>query len=219
MTDARIVRAGTRLRTIPFSGEGDSARYRRTRYRLGPQRILHVRELAIVRAALARLPPGTASALDVPCGYGRILGTLAGAGLRCVGADLSPSQALHARATAPAIAANLLAGLPFADGAFDLVVSIRLLHHLRHPDDRAAALRELARVARRNVLLSYYGTSSLWSAHRKLMEGLRVRKPRIAVVTEEELLRDCRAVGLVRVAGWNVLPALHAHRFGLYARG
>jgi 2-polyprenyl-3-methyl-5-hydroxy-6-metoxy-1,4-benzoquinol methylase len=41
--------------------------------------------------------------------------------------------------------------LPFADDAFDVLVSVEVLEHLRDPD---RALREYARVARRHLLLS-----------------------------------------------------------------
>ena len=41
--------------------------------------------------------------------------------------------------------------LPFRDGAFDLVVCVEVLEHLRDPD---AGLRELARVSSRHLLLS-----------------------------------------------------------------
>lgn len=224
---ARYVRAGTRLRTIPFSGEGDAERYRANRYRRGPQRLLHRREQGLVKAAVlevsrrfegGRIP----RLLDVPCGFGRMLGILRPLARVCVGADLSPTQARQARRESPdtsTLAGNLLAGLPFADRCFDLVVCVRLLHHLLDPRDRRMALAELARVTRGHLLCSYYGSDvALWRLHRKTQEALALKKPRVAVVSPEDLAKDAGGAGLRIERTWDVLPMLHAHRISLFEK-
>ena len=71
----------------------------------------------------------------------------------CVALDL-PDAGLRAQwrsRTGPASLHADAARLPFRDGAFDLVVCVEVLAHLRDP---AAALRELARVSSRHLLLS-----------------------------------------------------------------
>ena len=50
--------------------------------------------------------------------------------------------------------------LPFADGEFDLVAAIEVFEHLERPE---AALAEMARVARRHVLVSV-PREPLWRA-------------------------------------------------------
>lgn len=79
--------------------------------------------------------------LDVGCGADS---PMLAAGVRAFGIDLRAAAAkVHAR-SAPAAAADA-AALPFADGAFDLVWSCGLLHHL-DDDAAAAAIAEMARV-------------------------------------------------------------------------
>jgi SAM-dependent methyltransferase len=94
-----------------------------------------------------------ARVLEVGCGEGEIAGRLhrrwgdvtaldlPDAGLRLQWHRLDGPHFLHADAE----------GLPFDDNAFDVVVSVEVLEHLRHPE---AGLREMARVARRHLVLS-----------------------------------------------------------------
>lgn len=100
---------------------------------------------------------GPATMLDAGCGEGFVAQVLLDRmpELRIVGCDLSPRAARQAARQNPAArfaAASLLA-LPFPDGAFDVVGCFEVLEHLpREMPERA--LRELARVARRAVVLS-----------------------------------------------------------------
>jgi len=97
------------------------------------------------------------SVLDVGCGEGVLTREWAerlGTG-RVVGVDLDDPRLraeweAGARPNLEYRAAEAHA-LPFADGAFDLVAGIEVLEHVPDPD---AALREMARVARRRLLVS-----------------------------------------------------------------
>ena len=91
------------------------------------------------RALLAHTPAHARRAIDVGCGDGVITRVLARRGVDMVGIDLSPGMIDLARArTDPALriayrlADVMTADLP--DGAFDLVVSVSMAHHL--PLDR-----------------------------------------------------------------------------------
>lgn len=91
--------------------------------------------------------------LEVGCGTGELLRAVSRGArpARLVGLD--PDPAMLAQAEAKLRAAGVEAeltrgfaeGLPFADGAFDLVLSSLMLHHLDAPTKRAA-LREWRRV-------------------------------------------------------------------------
>jgi SAM-dependent methyltransferase len=100
------------------------------------------RFFARVGGMLAEIGPQ--SMLDAGCGEGEMLrrGVLP-SGLRAVLLDRNPDSS-----------AQLLADvreLPFADSSFDVVTCLEVLEHLEEP---RAALRELARVARRAFVVS-----------------------------------------------------------------
>lgn len=119
------------------------------------------REHAAVARALAALAP-VGPVLDLPTGTGRYLAQLArrGPAAATVGADISPQMLALARRRSgdapPGSRIALLAAeaehLPFADGTFDLVLSIRFFQHLP-PGAVGPILAELQRVSRRGVLL------------------------------------------------------------------
>ncbi|HEY3209777.1 MAG TPA: class I SAM-dependent methyltransferase [Actinomycetota bacterium] len=89
-------------------------------------------------------PPGRAT-LDLGCGEGRVTRDLRNEGHRVVGLDASPTLVRYARAGDP-LAKYVVAdagALPFADGAFDVVVAYNSLMDV---DDMPRAVRESARV-------------------------------------------------------------------------
>lgn len=95
------------------------------------------------------------SFLDAGCGEGFVAAVLRRRfpGLPLIGFDANPAAVHLAASTNPEagfLAANILA-LPFADGSFDVVGCFEVLEHLADP---GKALRELARVAGRAVVLS-----------------------------------------------------------------
>lgn len=95
------------------------------------------------------VPPTGRRALEVGCGDGRLLGWLASRAALAVGLDPDPAQLVRAAANRGVglLARGVGERLPFASGAFDLVVLFNSLHHV--PVDRqGAALAETARVLR-----------------------------------------------------------------------
>jgi SAM-dependent methyltransferase len=106
------------------------------------------RFFARLRNVLAELDPH--SVLDAGCGEGEMLrrGVLPAA-VRPVCLDLRPAS-LAAVAVPDRVRASVLS-LPFAARSFDVVTCLEVLEHLDHP---AAAVRELARVARRAFVVS-----------------------------------------------------------------
>src|SRR5581483_11748226 len=104
-------------------------------------------QLEVRADLLDLLPPDARSVLDLGCGNGVIANALP-AELTVVGADIS--IAALRRLSRPACIASALR-LPFADGAFDLVMANDLIEHL--PDDEfVVALREIERVAKRYIV-------------------------------------------------------------------
>jgi 2-polyprenyl-3-methyl-5-hydroxy-6-metoxy-1,4-benzoquinol methylase len=94
------------------------------------------------------------SVLEVGCGEGKLARHLYGAGRepdRFEISDLELSAVLSDLPEAIAVREASIYELPYAQDEFDLVVCCEVLEHLEDP---AAGLAELARVARRRVLLS-----------------------------------------------------------------
>ena len=83
------------------------------------------------------------TALDVASGGGHVARRLRDAGFEVVTVDPSPGMGADVRARAEQ--------LPFPDSSFDTVVTRIAAHHF---EDVEAAVRELARVARRVVLVA-----------------------------------------------------------------
>ena len=110
--------------------------------------------LVALEGPLVRAAVGDArglSALDLGCGTGRHALWLAESGARVTAVDFSPGMLEQARRKPGAHAVEFVVHdlhrrLPFADGAFDLVVSGLVLEHLR---SLAEFFGEAARVTRR----------------------------------------------------------------------
>lgn len=117
------------------------------------QRRLIDRFHRLLVAKIEELAPATF--LDAGCGEGFVADILVRKlpGLKITGFDFNPAAAAVAARKVPnaTFQAASIFDIPFADSSFDVVGCFEVLEHQRDP---AAALRELARVARRAVVLS-----------------------------------------------------------------
>lgn len=113
-------------------------------------------------ALLSRLldAPVGSSLLDVGCGTGWFTRRFAGSGLQVTGLDPGAAWLAYARGRAPDL--DWIEGdarrLPFADKQFDQVVSVTALCFV---DGWQGALREMARVARRRIVVGLLNRHSL----------------------------------------------------------
>ncbi|MDT0613164.1 class I SAM-dependent methyltransferase [Streptomyces lancefieldiae] len=106
---------------------------------------------AAAQAVLSLVPDRARSLLDVACGTGIVTRRIAAGrdALRVTGADLAPAMARRAAARLPG--SVVLADsrrLPFADGEFDAVSSVWLLHLSGSAENARAIVGECARVLR-----------------------------------------------------------------------
>ncbi|OYX36434.1 MAG: hypothetical protein B7Y99_01470 [Caulobacterales bacterium 32-69-10] len=96
---------------------------------------------------------GAGSFLDIGCGMGDLVQALMLDGMDAQGVDVSAVAVAEASRRAPGrFHVGSVLALPFPDASFDNVVSTDCLEHLA-PEDVAAALREMRRVARRGAYL------------------------------------------------------------------
>ena len=98
--------------------------------------------------------------LEVGCGTGLILNRVAPVANRAAGIDLSSGMLEKARERGLEVYKANATELPFDDGTFDVVYSFKVLAHVEAID---VALREMARVTRKNgvLLLEFYNWMSL----------------------------------------------------------
>ncbi|MEZ5962684.1 MAG: methyltransferase domain-containing protein [Planctomycetota bacterium] len=172
---------------------GYAERYRDRRFHTGSGPRTHARETAAIAALLRRAEVGDGAWLDVPSGAGRLSDACPQPVVQ-VDRDVSMLRACPAAAGRRRVCASALR-LPFGDGTFAGVLCVRLLQHIAPAGERVALLRELARVSRGPVLLSYFDAASLQHWRRQARRALgKTRSGRCAV-------RWSRLVAELKVAG------------------
>ncbi len=148
-----------------YQSEDGAARYRAKYRGSWVRRLSHRREMAIVRRALERAE-AKGPILDCPCGAGRLVPTLLRFAEHVTCADISETMVAEAKDALAGTAGQVeyfvaSAGkLPFEANQFDTVVCHRLIHHMPDAEERGAVFAELARVARRRVVLSFSDDST-----------------------------------------------------------
>jgi ubiquinone/menaquinone biosynthesis C-methylase UbiE len=95
--------------------------------------------------------------LDVGCGEGRVMRTVANKGASAVGLDLSYQLVERAGS---GVVADLMA-MPLRDGSFDGVYSVLTLEHV---EDHESFFVETARVARSGGVLALVINHPIWTA-------------------------------------------------------
>jgi len=191
--------------------------YERSRYRHLDQRLIDRREKKIISHMLSASPEKSCLTLDMPCGYGRFAQLLLEKSERLIAADIAfhmvhraIEKSLPDESPILGAVGDAVAGLPFENGVFDLVVSMRLFHHLRRPEQRTAVLAELARISRSRVLLSYYRLNRLHSLQRTIRKGIRRGGADIRMLAESDFRREAEEAGLEVEKTVSVIPGLHA---------
>jgi 2-polyprenyl-3-methyl-5-hydroxy-6-metoxy-1,4-benzoquinol methylase len=171
------------------------------------------REKRCITAALAGLPQD-AAVLDLPCGAGRLTKTIASLGFRVTGADSSPHMVEQARLAWQADCQEC-PGLEdrasfqvqdvlctsFTAGQFDAVVCNRLFHHFKEPQTRIAVLRELRRICRGRIVVSFFNAAAVDGWILKLRRLLFRSPPRGRFpIRLKRLKAEAASVGLRLVA-------------------
>jgi ubiquinone/menaquinone biosynthesis C-methylase UbiE len=137
------------------------------------------------------------SGLDVGCGTGVLAARLAAAGYAMTGIDPSAGMLDILRARFPQLEAVQGSGteLGFADGSFDVVLTVAALHHIADPGDVRRTLAEMVRVARpggRILIWDHNPRNPYWG---RLMARVPQDKGDERLIGERELLDGLQAAG------------------------
>ncbi|MCA8952699.1 MAG: class I SAM-dependent methyltransferase [Planctomycetes bacterium] len=171
---------------------GYALRYRDTRFLTGTGRRTDRRERAVLRRLLARASWQPGPWLDAPCGAGRMSAELPGP---VVQLDRDPAMVRAAPGARPRVCASAQQ-LPFATDAFAGALCHRLLQHIPTAVERIDILRELARVTRGPIVVSFFDAASLQHLRRGLRNRLGRRRSGRSAVSRAMFARELEAAGL-----------------------
>jgi SAM-dependent methyltransferase len=134
-------------------------------------------------------------ALDVGCGDGRLDAMLEPLE-ELHGVDASPTMVAAATEAVPRGRFQVADGqhLPFADGVYDLTLTVCALHHVP-PAERPAYMRELARVTRKGGLVVVFEHNPLNPLTRLVVRRIPFDEG-VVLVGRRDLHRLARAAGL-----------------------
>ncbi len=178
------------------------------------------RERALLLRYFARIGD-VETILDLPCGHGRLSDFLATRCRRLVEGDWSftmvgLNKADHGTDGRHYVRASALE-IPLPDRSVDVVVSFRLSHHLETQELRERHLRELFRVARKAVIVTWFSATSL----KNLLREVRVR---LFGKSRKNVLRNARVRAIAHESGFDQLAARplfvvgSGHVLGLFVR-
>ena len=171
-------------------------RYRDRRFVTGTGAGTDRRERRAIRALLQRAEFGDGPWLDAPCGAGRLSDELPA---DVVQVDRDPEM-VAAVGAGPTRACASVHALPFGDGAFAGVLCMRLLQHIATPVERTDILRELRRVSRGPIVVSFFDAQSLQHLRRKLRRLRGKRRSGRFAVSRAGFARELDEAGLEPVA-------------------
>ncbi len=160
--------------------------------------------------------------LELPCGGGRITPALADATDLVIEADIAIGQIRYGRATSTLATprAWMTASafhIPLRDSAVDGTICIRLAHHLPTPAERERLFRELMRVSKTFVIVTFFDHHSLKNFTRRLRHPLG-RKPPKLTMTLGRVAELAREGGGRLVAAPPLNRIASGHRFALIVK-
>lgn len=180
-------------------------------------------ELRLITRAFA-LVPKTHRVLDIPCGGGRVAIHLAKLGYQVSAADLSPAMLafcenkVAASGLACPVEQQDVERLTYGAGAFDAIVCFRLFHHFPTPEIRRRSVGELCRVAKHQVVLSYFNPYSPTALQRKFRAATGGRRSSKYSTPLSEVASYFREFGFRLVKDFAQLRFLHTLHLAVFER-
>ncbi|MFT4815959.1 MAG: 2-polyprenyl-3-methyl-5-hydroxy-6-metoxy-1,4-benzoquinol methylase [Pseudohongiellaceae bacterium] len=174
----------------------------------------HQFEMEMVSEAFQMLPAAEVkTVLDAPCGVGRLSLWLAQKGFEVSAVDLGESavqltnELLRDQNFKETAESQDVFNMRFEDGAFDVSVCFRLLHHFKDVSDQQKLVAELCRVSSKYVVISYFSTYSVTSLRRRLrrtMTGEPIKQNPMSLAQLEGLFepQQFELLGTVKRSGF-----------------
>ncbi len=171
---------------------------------------------------LLRSQPHSQLLLDLPCGGGRLSPALAPFADTLIEADVAVGQvryaAEHSVVKTPQVwmTASALA-IPLRDNSVDGTVCCRLCHHLPQAEERAQLVRELLRVSKRFVIMTYFEYHSVKNTIRRIRQPFNKKPPKMTMRLAEIAALATAAGARVQTAPW-IAPLSSGHRYALLVK-
>lgn len=216
----RVLDEGMKVDRLTHYRSAEGSRYHFDKYKRWNKVLVHRVECAILHRLLRRTGRSH-EILDAPCGPGRFVNVITQyADQVCLG-DISPYMLDIAREQSLDRAASYrcidLRNLGPDSGTYEGVVSLRLTHHLYAVKVLEEYLRNLSRLARRWVIVTFRDARTprtIWRRGVRRMRG----KDQLPAQTIDEISTAMRAHGFHLVATAQVSRWFSGHRYALYVR-
>ncbi len=199
----------------------DVEEYRRTRYKGVDQKIVNRKERKILEKIFRTTGGNAISILDVPCGYGRFTELLQERSHKLASADVSFPMVLTAKKYSPSpdSSHHFLVGdinhLPLKENSFDCTVTVRLFQHILSSDTRLQILRELHRVSKKIVIVSFYRYNLLHSIERWVRCRIKNVSKKINMLPFGDFEKELSSIGFKVLNIFPVIKYFHAHNIVL----
>lgn len=199
----------------------EAAKYNEMYAQRWSKRWITRREYALLRRLLAS-QPHCATLLDLPSGGGRLSPQIAEFTDLLIEADIALGQVQYGkefgRVKTPQVWMTASGfHIPFRDASLDGIVCVRLNHHLPTADERERLVRELLRVARKFVVMTFFDYHSLKNLGRRLRQPLDKKPPKMTMTVAR--VRELAREGGFELVEWPALARLGSgHRYALMVK-
>lgn len=173
------------------------------------KRVCTKREYDVIQKCFQLTGGGHDLILDLPSGAGRLFKAFQPFGKRYVEMDLSHEMLKFARQNLaewkPSLGVGSAFRMPLKDQCVDVAFSARLFHHVPDQKERHQYIRELCRVAKKNVIMTFFHTWSLKNILRRIRAPFNGKKAKVTMTTDE--LRE-----VAKSVGWEVVTTIPLSR-------
>ena len=179
------------------------------------------REYNLLRQLLAS-QPHCKTLLDLPSGGGRLSPQIAEYTDLLIEADIALGQVQYGRefgrVKTPQVWMTASGfHIPLRDNSLDAIVCVRLNHHLPTAEERERLARELLRVARKFVVMTFFDYHSLKNLGRRLRRPLDKKPPKMTMTVDR--VRELANEGGADLVAWPALANLGSgHRYALMVK-